>query len=323
MKNIKVASIQFEHAPGDKQANLDKVRRFTAEAAEQGVELVVFPEMCITGYWFLRDLSRDELVELSEPVPSGATTQKLLRLAKQHNVSLGAGLLEISDAGELFNSYVVAMPDGRTVCHRKLHAFVNEHVASGSDFTVFELPNGSRAAILICYDNNLFENTRIVALKGAEILIAPHQTGGCRTPSPRCMGVIDQALWHARRENPEAIEAEFCGSKGREWLLRWMPSRAHDNGMFLIFSNGVGIDGDEVRTGNAMVLNPYGEILAETWVAADKMIIADLEAEQLTMNVGMRWIQSRRPDLYGSLAKPTGREMDTRTVRFKGIEKSN
>ena len=80
--------------------------------------------------------------------------------------------------------------------------------------------------------------------------------------------MIDQALWHARRENPEAIEAEFYGSKGREWLLRWMPSRAHDNGMFLIFSNGVGIDGDEVRTGNAMVLNPYGEILAETWVAA-------------------------------------------------------
>ena len=256
MKNIKVASIQFEHAPGDKQANLDKVRRFTAEAAEQGVELVVFPEMCVTGYWFLRDLSRDELLELSEPVPSGATTQKLLRLAKEHNVSLGAGLLEISDAGELFNSYVVAMPDGRTVCHRKLHAFVNEHIASGSEFTVFDLPNGSRAAILICYDNNLFENTRIVALKGAEILIAPHQTGGCRTPSPRCMGVIDQALWHARRENPEAIEAEFYGSKGREWLLRWMPSRAHDNGMFLIFSNGVGIDGDEVRTGNAMVLNP-------------------------------------------------------------------
>ena len=84
MKDIKVASVQFEHAPGDKQANLDKVRRFTAEAAEQGVELVVFPEMCITGYWFLRDLGRDELLELSESVPSGATTQKLLRLAKQH-----------------------------------------------------------------------------------------------------------------------------------------------------------------------------------------------------------------------------------------------
>ena len=136
MKDTKVASVQFEHAPGDKQANLEKVRRFTVEAAEQGVELVVFPEMCITGYWFLRNLGRDELLELSESVPNGATTQELLRLAKQHNLSLGAGLLEISEGGEMFNSYVVAMPDGRTVCHRKLHAFVNENIASGSGITV-------------------------------------------------------------------------------------------------------------------------------------------------------------------------------------------
>ena len=69
MKDTKVASVQFEHAPGDKQANLDKVRRFTAEAAEQGVELVVFPEMCITGYWFLRDLGREQLTALAEQVP--------------------------------------------------------------------------------------------------------------------------------------------------------------------------------------------------------------------------------------------------------------
>ena len=323
MKDTKVASVQFEHQPGDKEANLAKVRRFAAEAAGQGAELVVCPEMCVTGYWFLRDLSRAELDVLAEPVPDGPTTLELLGLAREHGISVGAGFLERSDEGDLFNSYVVAMPDGSHVCHRKLHAFVNENVSSGSEFTVFDLPSGNRAAILICYDNNLFENTRMVALQGAELLIAPHQTGGCRTPSPRCMGVIDQALWHAREENTEAIEVEFRGSKGREWLLRWLPSRAHDNGMFLIFSNGVGIDGDEVRTGNAMILNPYGEILAETWAAADTMIVADLEAEHMRMNIGMRWIQSRRPDLYEPLIKPTGREMDTRTVRFKGIEEGN
>ena len=323
MKDTKVASVQFEHRPGDKEANLAKVRRFAAEAAGQGAELVVCPEMCVTGYWFLRDLSRAELDVLAESVPDGPTTLELLGLAREHGISVGAGFLERSDEGDSFNSYVVAMPDGSQVCHRKLHAFVNENVSSGSEFTVFDLPSGNRAAILICYDNNLFENTRMVALQGAEILIAPHQTGGCRTPSPRCMGVIDQALWHAREENTEAIEAEFRGSKGREWLLRWLPSRAHDNGMFLIFSNGVGIDGDEVRTGNAMILNPYGEILAETWAAADTMIVADLEAEHMRMNIGMRWIQSRRPDLYEPLIKPTGREMDTRTVRLKGIEEGS
>ncbi|MBO60372.1 MAG: acyltransferase [Verrucomicrobiales bacterium] len=323
MKNTRVASVQFEHLPGDKEANLNKVRRFAAEAAGQGAELVVCPEMCVTGYWFLRDLSHAELDALAEPIPDGPTTRELLSLSREHGISIGAGFLERSDQGELFNSYVVAMPDGSHVRHRKLHAFVNEHVSSGSEFTVFDLPSGNRAAILICYDNNLFENTRMVALQGAEILIAPHQTGGCRTPSPRCMGGIDSALWHDRESNPEAIESEFRGSKGREWLLRWLPSRAHDNGMFLIFSNGVGIDGDEVRTGNAMILNPYGEILVETWAAADKMIVADLEAEHMRMNIGMRWIQSRRPNLYEPLAKPTGREMDTRTVRFKGIEEGS
>ena len=220
MKDTKVASVQFEHQPGDKEANLAKVRRFAAEAAGQGAELVVCPEMCVTGYWFLRDLSREELDVLAEPVPDGPTTLELLGLAREHGISVGAGFLERSDEGDLFNSYVVAMPDGRHVCHRKLHAFVNENVSSGSEFTVFDLPSGNRAAILICYDNNLFENTRMVALQGAEILIAPHQTVGCRMPSPPCMGVIDHALWHAREENTEAIEAEFRGSKGREWLLR-------------------------------------------------------------------------------------------------------
>ena len=144
MKDTKVASVQFEHQPGDKEANLAKVRRFAAEAAGQGAELVVCPEMCVTGYWFLRDLSRAELDVLAEPVPDGPTTLELLGLAREHCISVGAGFLERSDEGDLFNSYVVAMPDGSHVCHRKLHAFVNENVSSGSEFTVFDLPSGNR-----------------------------------------------------------------------------------------------------------------------------------------------------------------------------------
>ena len=54
--------------------------------------------------------------------------------------------------------------------------------------------------------------------------------------------------------------------------MRWLPSRAHDNGLFLIFSNGVGVDDDEVRTGNAMILDPYGRILVETCEAGDAMV---------------------------------------------------
>ena len=111
------------------------------------------------------------------------------------------------------------------------------------------------------------------------------------------------------------------GPKGRAWLLRWLPARAHDNGLFLLFSNGVGPDDDEIRTGNAMILDPYGRILAETWAAGDAMVVADLDAALSGHSTGRRWIKTRRPELYGPIATPTGLEEDTRKVRFdkKGV----
>jgi len=155
---------------------------------------------------------------------------------------------------------------------------------------------------------------RITALNGAEILLAPHQTGGCKSKDPHTMGPIDRALWDNRHMNPEAVETELRGPKGREWLMRWLPARAHDNGMFLIFSNGVGVDDDEIRTGNAMIIDPYGRILAETWKAGDDIVIADLDASLLNNSTGRRWIKTRRPELYKPLIMSTGTEKDTRSV---------
>jgi predicted amidohydrolase len=282
------------------------------------VELIVFPEMCVTGYWHVRNLPRAEVAALAEPVPAGPSTRLLLSLAKDYEMTIGAGLIELAEDGSLYNSYVVAMPDGQTACHRKLHTFEGPHMKSGDSYTVFDTPHGCRVGVLICYDNNIIENARVTALMGAEILLAPHQTGGCRSRSPRAMGAIDPALWDRRAEDPAAIEAELRGPKGRGWLMRWLPSRAHDNGMFLIFSNGVGADDDEVRTGNAMVLDPYGEILVETGRAGDDMVVADLDADVLPSSSGRRWLTARRPELYEPLCVPTGRERDTRFVRFEG-----
>ncbi len=316
MGKFKVASVQFNHLPGDKEYNFNQITSLTEQAALAGAELVVFPEMCITGYWHVRNLSRDEVEALSESVPTGPSTEKLLELSARLEVSVGAGLIERSSEGKLFNSYVVAMPNGQIACHRKLHCFISEHMESGDVFTVFDLPQGIKIGILICYDNNINENVRITALKGAEVLLSPHQTGGCHTPSPRCMGKIDPALWHNRIDNPEAIEAEFRGPKGREWLMHWLPARAHDNGMFLVFSNGVGIDDDEVRTGNSMIIDPYGDILAETCKAKDDIVIAELDMSIRNKSTGERWIKSRRPELYQLLPEETGNEEDTRKVRF-------
>lgn len=316
MQDLRVGSVQFQHVPNDKSENLKTMRHFIEEAASRNVQLLVFPEMCITGYWHVRNLSRDEIAALSESVPSGRSSQCVVQWAKEFGMSIGAGLIEDGGNGDYYNSYLVAMPDGKTACHRKIHAFENDAISCGSEFTVFDTPHGCRVGVLICYDNNIVENARITALMGAEILLAPHQTGGCDSCSPRAMGLIDVELWRKRAQNPAAVEAEFCGPKGRGWLMRWLPSRAHDNGMFLVFSNGVGEDDGEVRTGNAMILDPYGEVLAETCRAGNDMVIADLSPDMRDMCTGKRWIKARRPELYGPLAVATGQEEPTRKVRF-------
>jgi len=317
MKDIRVASVQMESAPGDREANHAKVARRAREAAGRGAVMVLFPECCLTGYWFLRRLTVAQLAALAEPVPEGPSCTRLLDLAARHRLTIGAGLLEAAGGDVFHNTYVVAMPDGRLVRHRKIHAFEHAAIHSGSEHTVFDTPHGFRAGLLICYDNNIVENVRIAALRGAEVLLAPHQTGGCRTTNPHLMGLIERRVWDERHTDPEAIERELRGEKGRGWLMRWLPSRAHDNGLFLVFSNGVGVDDDEIRTGNAMVLDPYGRVLAETWKAGDDMVVADLDASLLEKATGQLWMQARRPELYRELAVPTGRERDVHQLKLE------
>jgi len=307
----------MESVTADKDANFEKIESFMKQAAERSVKLIVFPECCVTGYWFIRNLSPMQLKELAEPVPRGASTQRLMRLSARHGMIVGAGLLEAGENGVFHNSYVVAMPDSQVYRHRKLQAFEHPLVRSGTEFTVFDTPYGLRLGVLICYDNNVNENGRITALMGADVILAPHQTGGCRTRNPHLMGLIDRALWDNRHSQPEAIQREFAGEKGRSWLMRWLPSRAHDNGVFLIFANGVGVDDDEIRTGNAMIIDPYGRILTETCVAADAMVVADLDPGLLKNATGREWIASRRPELYGLLTTRTGRERDTHELKFE------
>lgn len=309
-----IATVQFEHRPDDKRYNLLRVKQFAAQAAAAGARLVVCPEMCLVGYWHLRRHSTDRLRELAEP-EDGPLVHALLALAREHDIGVGAGFLESAD-GQLFNSYAVCLPDGTVHVHRKLHAFEHPAISSGDRYTVFDTPWGVRMAILICWDNNLIENVRVCALAGATVLLAPHQTGGTASRSPHGMRPIPLARWDDRHADPAAIEREFLGTNGRDWLLRWLPARAHDNGMFVVFSNGVGRDDDEVRTGNAMVLDPYGRILAETWAAADELVLADLDLGLVPMSTGRRWLAGRRPELYDALTRRLGNERDPRAARF-------
>src|SRR5215475_8618913 len=109
---LRVASVQMEHKDGDRDANFAKIEHFVAQAASQGAELVVFPECCVCGYWFIRNLTLEQLTALAEPVPDGPSTQRLRELSRRHGLTIGAGWIESAADGAFYNTYVVALPDG-------------------------------------------------------------------------------------------------------------------------------------------------------------------------------------------------------------------
>ena len=148
MRTLRVAAVQMESSPGDKAANFVVVEEFVRRAVQQKVQLLIFPECCLTGYWFLRKLTVAQLVELSEPVLDGPSSKKLIDLARRYQISLGAGLIGSGPPGVFYNSYVVAMPDGKAQRHRKLHAFEHPSIHSGSEYTVFDIPEGFRLGVL-------------------------------------------------------------------------------------------------------------------------------------------------------------------------------
>ncbi|NQT85599.1 nitrilase [bacterium] len=301
MRDIRIATVQFEAQDADKDANLARMEELAAQAVARGAEIVSFHECCISGYTFLQDLPREAVTALAEGVPDGPSCRALESMSRSFGVPLMAGLIE-RDGGELFNTYMVVAPDGFVTKFRKLHAFISPHVSWGSDFCVFDLC-GVRCGILICYDNNLVENPRINALMGAEVIFAPHVTCGLPSPMPG-RGLIDRELWENRERDPVRLRREFEGPKGREWLMRWLPTRAYENGMYYVFSNAVGVDADTVKTGNAMIIDPFGEILAEAHALGDDVVVALCTADKLALASGQRYLKARRPDLYGKLTEP-------------------
>lgn len=315
-QRLRVATVQFRHRASDKLYNLSIIEAFIHQAGRQGIKILAFPEMCITGYWHVPNLSKEQVMTLAERVDGSPSLARIALLANKYEMAIGVGCIEQGENDSLYNAYAVCMPDGQVHVHRKLHAFEHPDFVRGNRFTVFDTPWGVRVGVLICWDNNLVENARATALLGADILLAPHQTGGTHSPSPFGMKPIPVALWENRYKDPAALETAFRGDSGRGWLMRWLPARAHDNGLFILFSNGVGEDNGEVRTGNAMILDPYGRIIAETCSFEDFMVFADLDLGLLAMSTGRRWIHGRRPELYGILCEPQGYERDARSARF-------
>ncbi len=302
MRYIRIGTAQFEHRDGDKAYNLGRIRELTRRAAEKGAEAVCFHECSVTGYTFLQRLDREAFAAIAEPVPDGPSTRELIAIAREAGVVVMAGLIEAGTDGKFYKCYAVVGPDGFLTRYHKLHPFISPFLTPGSGYNVTEIL-GVKMGFLICYDNNLAENVRATALLGAEVIIMPHVT--CGTPSPMPgRGVIPRELWDNRDRDPARLRQEFLGPKGRAWLMRWLPTRAWENGIYAVFSNPIGVDDDTVKPGLAMILDPDGEVLVESNALGDDVVVALLTPEGFARASGRRYLAARRPELYGKLVEP-------------------
>jgi len=299
MENLKIATAQFEHKSGDKTYNLDTIEKLSANAAGEGANAIAFHECSITGYTFARHLSKEQMLELAEFVPEGESINRLTEIAKKNDITILAGLFEKDKHDNLYKPYVCVDKNGLVASHRKLHPFINPHLTPGDRYTIFEL-HGWKCGILICYDNNIIENVRATSLLGADIIFMPHVT--MCTPSPRPgAGFVDPKLWHNRDSDPTSLRNEFNGLKGREWLMKWLPSRAYDNGIYAIFSNAIGMDDDQLKNGCSMILDPFGDVIAECHTLGDDLVTATCTPDKLINAGGTRYKNARRPDLYSEI----------------------
>jgi len=183
---------------------------------------------------------------------------------------------------------VLVGPDGLLGRYHKVHLVPGgEHVyfKAGKALPVFDI-GPCRAGVLICYDNHFPEAHRILALKGAHLIVMPHVTVGRR-------------LW-------KQLDLAEARRQARHWILTWLRARAFDNSLYCAFVNQASNSGRDAL-GCSMILNPEGHVIAETNTHGEDLVVAEIDAKRF-YDVRRRthhYLRYRRPELYGPLTDPT------------------
>ena len=258
---LTIALAQNDIVLGDKTANLTRGREMASQAAAAGAKLLLFPELWTTGY----DLSR--AAELAEPIPAGPTARELLAWADEFDLWISGSMLERTSRG-VFNAAALFGPKGQMRGpYRKIHRFgpmsEDRWLEAGCAPGVFELPWG-KTGMAICYDLRFPELFRSYALAGVRLILLPSEW-----PHPRL------AHWLA--------------------LSR---ARAIENQCFFAAVNRVGADRDNHFCGHSLLIDPWGETVAEA-DESEALLTATLDltrADDVRSRIPV--LADRRPDCY-------------------------
>ena len=271
-----VSAVQMPTKWLDLKANFDYMKNSIAKTKnEDNADLIVFPELSNTGYIKERDKKFGrQFIKYAEKIP-GPSTEELGKQAKKYGVYLVVGLAEQHPEipGMLYNAAVLINPKGELVgVHHKMHIPGEEkhYFMPGSTCDTYKTDIGN-IGMSICYDGQFPEFTRILALKGAEIL---------------CM------IWNMPSfSNPP------------ELLEHITATRAAENRMFAVSCNCLGVQGKIDFFGHSVISDPVGNFLA-TAGTKETIISATLKEEVLLEErIQQPVFRDRRPDMYSYLLK--------------------
>lgn len=276
---MKVGVAQVDIILGDRASNLEKCLRVLRDAAEKKVEMLVFPECSLTGYVY-NDF--DHAFDMSETVP-GESTDAIQKACSELGISCVFGLLE-RDNQRIFNTMVFLGGDGFIESYRKTHLLVlgvDRYVSPGDELSVFPVGNAA-VGILTCYDMRFPEAARVLALKGAQVIIHP-----------------------ANIFEPVEAYADFLDR-----------ARACENRVFVIHANRVGQEGSVWFLGRSQIIDCEGRILVEAGKGKEEMIMAEIEPIRANVKHAIKvpgeyeydLIGDRRSDLYSIItgSNPAG-----------------
>ena len=297
MDRFRFAAAQVAVRHLDVAHNLETHLRLIGETAEDGCNLVVFPEFSVTGHNGSPDVTR--FAERHD----GPVFETIHRRVKECGIVVSYGFCE-RFRGTHYNTCALVGPAGLIGLQRKVHASFDEFYLfrQASEWAVWELGFGT-VGTAICHDSDFFESWRILALKGAEVILLPHAN--------RTMPAADGSL-SFNGSGREATEAELLRAQRDLLDPRAEPPRLHDalardNAVYAVFSDQVGFDGHSTHVGGAYVLAPDGWMIARSNAGCDTdWISADLDPELLRQmrENPMFALRKRRPDTYDELARP-------------------
>lgn len=281
-KAVNIALIQHS-CSWNKTANLMKVKLFVRQAAEKGANIVCLQELFSEPYFC--QTVRISRYELSEPVP-GPTTDELQPLAKKLGIVLIVPVYEYAMDGIYYNSAIVFDADGSCLGkYRKTHIpdypqYLEKFYFTPGDlgYKVFETCYG-KIGLVICWDEWFPEPSRILALKGADVIFYPSAIGVHDTDADMSQTWMDAVKAHG----------------------------IHNN-IYIAAPNRVGLerDGDENLKffGRSFISDPWGNILAEGSSDKDEVIMASCDFSEVRHARDVNaFFRDRRPELYGEILK--------------------